>query len=333
VRIVAISDGSGCAEDPDGLDSDELKRLVQGCLPISRFDVTRLGARGRIVEIDQPGGIHLRNTLHERVIADAFIPAGGRPGTINENNWQNFLLPDGQPSSRVIVEGANLFVTPQARALLSDRGVLIIKDSSANKAGVICSSFEIVASMLLDEPGFLAIKHRYVKEVLDKLRALAHLEALTLLREHSHKPTIRLPVLSERLSRTINRATDTIATAVDGWLARHADLVQQVLIDYLPASLYETVGSKIFTEIPEAYLHRIIASALASRIVYREGLDWIETMPEENIAQLAERYLVEEGNMHVLVQEIRASDCPNRERIALLLESGGTATALKLTQA
>ena len=49
------------------------------------------------------------------MIADAFIPAGGRPAAINGSNWRDFLLPDGAtPSAKLIVEGANLFVTPEA---------------------------------------------------------------------------------------------------------------------------------------------------------------------------------------------------------------------------
>ena len=37
-------------------------------------------------------------------------------------------------------------------------GVAIVKDSSANKCGVICSSYEILASMALSTEEFLALK-------------------------------------------------------------------------------------------------------------------------------------------------------------------------------
>ena len=36
---------------------------------------------------------------------DAFVPAGGRPNTINGDNWKEFLGPNGKPSSTLIVEG------------------------------------------------------------------------------------------------------------------------------------------------------------------------------------------------------------------------------------
>ena len=51
------------------------------------------------------------------VNADVFIPAGGRPFTINDGNWRNFLQADGTPSSRLIVEGANIFVRIVQKAL------------------------------------------------------------------------------------------------------------------------------------------------------------------------------------------------------------------------
>ena len=46
VKIVGIADGFGVAEDPNGLDSDELLRLVNESLPITSFDRSRLSAQG-----------------------------------------------------------------------------------------------------------------------------------------------------------------------------------------------------------------------------------------------------------------------------------------------
>ena len=327
-RIVGIADGSGCLEDPDGLNIDELLRLVEKELPVQHFDPKSLGPRGRILTIDQPGGMHARNTLHNRLITDAFIPAGGRPRTMNESNWKDFLGDGGEPSSRVIVEGANLFITPEARQRLSEQGVIIIKDSSANKCGVICSSYEIVASMLLMEREFLQIKDRFIQEVLDKLRELAKLEAESLFREQRHKPNISLPELSARISHAINRATDAITQVIETMEEKDQTLTHRLVTEHLPPILNETADN-IFKRIPIAFLTRIIASELASRIVYREGLDWFEQMPEKAIGELAIRYLRAEDTMKQLVTEIKNSTLPNRERIADLLDEGGVAAALK----
>ena len=90
--------------------------------------------------------------MHNRFVTDAFIPAGGRPNTIDMNNYRHFLTPEGKPSAPLIVEGANLFVTTLAReALFKEAGVVIVKDSSANKAGVITSSVSpTVSCVFLD---------------------------------------------------------------------------------------------------------------------------------------------------------------------------------------
>lgn len=48
-----------------------------------------------------------------------------------------------------------MFTTPEARdALFKEAGVVFVKDSSANKCGVICSSFEIISSMLMTSEEF-----------------------------------------------------------------------------------------------------------------------------------------------------------------------------------
>ena len=117
-----------------------------------------------LVAADTDEGARMRNTMHNRVKADAFIPAGGRPNTVDINNWEQFLDEEGKPTSGLIVEGANLFITAEARQkLFEEAGVTVVKDSSANKAGVICSSYEICAAMLLSEQEFLDNKEEVRK--------------------------------------------------------------------------------------------------------------------------------------------------------------------------
>lgn len=123
--------------------------------------------------------------MHNRLIADAFIPAGGRPSTIDMTNYKKYLQDDGSPSASLIVEGANLFISSEARqALYDEAGVMIVKDSSANKCGVITSSYEICSAMLLDENEFFENKEAIVEEVIGKLKALAKLEAQLLFKEY-----------------------------------------------------------------------------------------------------------------------------------------------------
>ncbi|MSR69527.1 MAG: hypothetical protein EXS17_04195 [Phycisphaerales bacterium] len=326
--IVGVADGSGVAEDPAGLDHTELARLFHAGLAIASFNPAALSAQGRIVKADTPEGVQLRNTLHNRLVADAFIPGGGRPATINDRNWREFLLADGTPSSRLIVEGANLFLTPEARIELTKAGTLIIKDSSANKCGVMCSSFEIAESMLLNEEQFLTIKPKFVTQVLEKLREAARQEAVILLGEGRRHPSIPLPELSTKLSRAINAAADAINPAVASWASNDRELFREVILQHMPSELVATVGERIFTELPVPYLEWVVAKGVASRIVYREGIDFFASMESTAVAEIALRYLQKERETRALIREVHAGNLAHGGRIAALLERAGTRAAL-----
>lgn len=328
-RIVGIADGSGAAEDPDGLDHQELLRLVEGSLPIADFDRGRLGPKGVLAKISDPSGVKLRNTMHNRVVADAFIPAGGRPKTIHGDNWRAYLGPDGTPSSKLIIEGANLFLTPEARKRLGEKGVLVVKDSSANKCGVICSSYEISASMILSEAEFLEVKPRFVAEVLDKLRLLAAREADLLFREAARAPDVGLPELSVRLSKVVNRAADAIEARLADLAPADVARTRQLVREHLPPVLVELAGDRLFTKLPPAYVRSTVAASLATRIVYREGLDYLAAVPEGALASLALAYLRREEETRALVAAVRASSLPDKEQVARVLERAGTRVALE----
>ncbi|MBO6937655.1 MAG: NAD-glutamate dehydrogenase [Deltaproteobacteria bacterium] len=330
VRVVGIADGSGSAEDPDGLHIEELLRLVKASAPIANFDATRLGPKGRVLGLDTPEGLLARNTLHSRVAADAFLPCGGRPATIHAENWRDFLKADGSPSSRLIVEGANLFVTDDARRELATRaGVVVVKDSSANKCGVITSSFEIAASMLLDERGFLAIKEAFVAEVLERLRALARQEAALLFRLHRRHPERPLSEASVRVSAAINRATDAVVAALATSSERDRDGTRGLVLEHLPPSLVAAAGPDLLARLPTAYLDRVVASSLAADLVYREGDAFFDGLGDDAIGRLALRYLQESRRVRALIEEVEASDLPNREAIAALLDRGGRRAAVE----
>lgn len=323
-RIVGIADGSGTGEDPAGLDHAELLRLYEAGLPIAQYDRAKLSSTGRVVPVDAPDGGSLRNTMHNRVVSDAFLPCGGRPATINERNWRDFLLADGRPSSGIIVEGANLFLTPSARVELSKKGCLIFKDSSANKCGVICSSYEIQSSMLMSEEAFAKIKPTYVQQVLEKLRHFALLEAQCLLAESRRSPHIPLPELCVRLSCAANDAADLVAKALTTAGPEVDPARRTVVLQHIVPVLWETLGEEVFTKLPRAYLDWMVAKSLASRIVYNEGINFFAGLDPDEISRIVVRYVAAEDELARLLDSLTTCKTGDSARIAQLLRRSGT---------
>jgi glutamate dehydrogenase len=96
-KIVAIADGTGVGEDPDGLNHDELLRCSRRSGASPPFDKKKLGrAAGR--HRHEPSGEMLRNTMHNRIPSDVFVPGGGRPNTIDDCELARLL--DRRTASR-----------------------------------------------------------------------------------------------------------------------------------------------------------------------------------------------------------------------------------------
>mmetsp|Transcript_37560 Transcript_37560/g.76812 ORF Transcript_37560/g.76812 Transcript_37560/m.76812 type:complete len:1078 (-) Transcript_37560:99-3332(-) len=329
-KVVGIADGTGCAEDPNGLAWDELLRLVNDNLPIDQFNPSKLGEGGAVHTVDTEEGVKARNSMHNRVQADAFIPAGGRPNTINIHNYKHFLNPDGSPSAPLIVEGANLFVTDEARQLLfEEAGVVIVKDSSANKCGVITSSYEICAAMMLSEEEFFDNKHQIVSEVLNKLHNYAQLEAELLFREFETYGG-SLPQLSKVVSDAVNAATDSLSVALESFSAEDKEKLLPLFRFHLPQTMVDMSFDKVHERVPAQYISNAIASCLASKLVYKEGTKFVNTLPKEKLASVALRYVEAEHQIAILKSALEGTEMPEKEKesILKLLEAGGARTAL-----
>jgi glutamate dehydrogenase (NAD(P)+) len=113
VRVVGISDVHGVVANPAGLD---VERLLLSRGPGGELDRTQLRAEDTTL----PGERWLS------VPADVLVPAATSYG-INADNH-------GQVAASVLVEAANMPVTPAAEAALLARGVTISPDFVANSA-------------------------------------------------------------------------------------------------------------------------------------------------------------------------------------------------------
>jgi len=328
-KVVAVADGYGCAHDPAGLDWPELLRLVKGSLSIAEFDASKLsmsedelGKKAFVLKADHPEGVQQRNNLHFEAMAEVFIPAGGRPYTVHEKNWKQFIQAGGAPTCRAIVEGANIFFTSKAREELQKVGILIFKDSSANKTGVICSSFEIIASLTLEPKEFEAIKPVYVDQVITKLREKADKEAKLLLVEYQRFGGEKTLVqLSIELSREINAITDSLLAE----FSKRPDLVEtdtvctQILMRHCPQILVDKYSDRI-AKLPIAHRVAILASYIASYVVYKEGFGWMLSAPAEECFEKCMLYMKNDIASRDLVDSFRSKNDKKSQQIADILE-------------
>jgi glutamate dehydrogenase len=296
-QFVLILDGTAALVDPLGADHAELRRIVlrrdldafdpralhPGGLLLLRSGSRREGLKELFRRVTRTAtGLEEEwissdefarqfNELVFTVPADLFIPAGGRPETIDSDNWPRFLLADGTPSARAIIEGANSFLTPEARVELQRKGVLIMRDAAANKCGVISSSYEIIANLLMSEAEFLACKERYVGDVLKILEQRAGDEAQLILQRRRAQPELLCTEISDALSGEINSHYARLFR----YFQAHPELplrepFRRALLAHLPALLREESRfRRRLKRLPPQYRAAILAAEIGSSLVYR----------------------------------------------------------------
>ena len=149
-----------------------------------------------------------------------------------------------------IVEGANLFLTQDARLRLERAGCIIYKDASANKGGVTSSSLEVLASLAFDEQGFLEnmccsesgerpkFYVDYVKQVQTIIKRNAAMEFEAIWREHELTKIPR-SILSDTISNAITKLDEELQNTE---LWNDLKLRHSTLRDALPSLLVEKIG-------------------------------------------------------------------------------------------
>ena len=294
-KTKAIVDGSGVLYDPMGLDREELVRLAHKRVMIKEFNPSKLSSGGFKVLITDANvtlpdgtvvdsGLAFRNEFHLNPLssADMFVPCGGRPESVNLTNVGKMFDAKGVPRFKTIVEGANLFFTQDARMVLENAGVILYKDASANKGGVTSSSLEVLAALAFPSESFEAnmgvtdlakqpeFYKSYVKEIQTRLEADADLEFECIWKEFERTKTPRY-LLTDAVSDKINTLNDFIQHS-SLWASE--PLRRVVLQKAIPKVLTEKLGlDVIFQNVPQAYLQAIFGAYLASRYVYKHGLE------------------------------------------------------------
>ena len=323
-RVVAIADGYGAAHDPNGLNWKELIRLTKNEESICKFNPDKLSKSDNawVITAETREHINRRNQLHAVAVADIFIPAGGRPYTVNQENCDRFISTSGEPTCRAIIEGANIFFTKEARDKLQEMGIIMVKDSSANKTGVICSSYEIIASLLLSKDEFKSIKPTFVEQVIEILREKAGKEAKLLFSEYGKDRGAKpLVALSMEISREINQVTDTLLEEFtrDKETYLTDKMFQALILRHCPPILREKYPDRILEKLPAPHQIAILASFIASHIVYSEGLGWLESISEGRRFKAALTYMKNDQLAEQLIDIVSESGLREKSEIAAIL--------------
>jgi glutamate dehydrogenase len=302
VSVRLMVDGTAAVFDPSGIDREALSRILLRA-DADALDAARLSPGGFVLHRNARRTEGLRelyrrveqtasgpredwvtlDELHEEfdgllfeVQADLFIPAGGRPETIDQRNWRRFLRPDGKPSARVIVEGANSFITPEARAKLQEAGAVVLRDASANKCGVISSSYEIIGNLLFSAVELLRHKEEYVRDVLEILERRAADEARLIFRRHRDEAGKRsFTEISDAISLEINankaRLFAFFESRPDLAKAQH---YRRALLAHLPRIVREAPAwHQRIERLPCKYRSAILAAEIGATMVYQRGLE------------------------------------------------------------
>jgi glutamate dehydrogenase (NAD(P)+) len=155
-RVIAVSDASGGYVRRGGLDIAAMRQYADK------------HPRRLLEGYAAPGVERLTNSELLEIPCDVLVPAA------LENQLTELNAP--RIHAKVIVEGANGPTTPDADAILEDRGIMVIPDILANAGGVTVSYFEWVQglqSFFWDEQDVNAKLERIMVNSFEQVRAMA----------------------------------------------------------------------------------------------------------------------------------------------------------------
>lgn len=116
--LVGAADSRGTVYNPEGLDIEALAELKRAGKPLTDYSAAKKKDRQAVLDLE----------------CDIWIPAA-RPDVVREDNVERLR-------TRLVIQGANIPVTPEAERRLHKQGVLCVPDFIANAGGVICAAME-----------------------------------------------------------------------------------------------------------------------------------------------------------------------------------------------
>lgn len=156
------------------------------------------------------------------------------------------------------------------------------------------SSYEVLASMLLDTTEFLTHKPELARDMLARLKQAARSEAELLFREYTMFDG-SLTEFSERISKAINKVKLQLEDSFSGMQPTDSQYQQFMLLtkaDFFPKKLVEIAWDRVEEKLPLPYKRNMLAATLAAKFVYREGIHAAEMLHGENLSNTVIRYFI-----------------------------------------
>lgn len=122
-KIIAVSDSTGGIYNPNGFDARDVSRFKAETGSVTGYPDTETVTNEELLELE----------------CELLVPSALEK-QITEENAPNV-------KTRVIAEGANGPTTPEADAILDDKGIFVVPDVLANAGGVTVSYFEWVQGL------------------------------------------------------------------------------------------------------------------------------------------------------------------------------------------
>ncbi|MCX8179937.1 MAG: Glu/Leu/Phe/Val dehydrogenase [Thermofilaceae archaeon] len=118
-KVIAISDIGGTIFDPNGIDVEKALQIARESGTVRNY----------------PAEQYFSDTKMALFVEADVVAADALENQITRENAQKV-------KAKLVIEGANAPVTPEAEKILTERGVTVIPDILANAGGVITSYFE-----------------------------------------------------------------------------------------------------------------------------------------------------------------------------------------------
>ena len=98
----------------------------------------------------------------------------------------------------------------------------------------------------------------------------------------------------------------------------------------MPAKIADIAFDRVYDRVPFQYIKNAIASSLASKLVYKEGTKFVQSVSEDDLASTALLYLKGEKEIASLREILSETEMAESEKQTILdlLDAGGARTIL-----